>query len=153
MEHSFDHRWHLALNHAVINAGRWPELHWMYEAKNLAREASRLVALFKAEREGTLPKIHRQCSLSAPEPVPDNHLTCCLGTACRECPMLLALEPDLAGEELDTARAWTCATHIAQEAGRHSVDTSEGYILTTDDRMFWDRYMAMDPDETNKEQP
>ena len=146
----FNHSWHVALNRNVIDRGHWPDWHWMYGAKLMAQELPRLVALFQQERLGLLPQTHRQCSHSPGAPVEDNHLTCCLGKDCRTCPMLQVFDGHLTDMELDTARAWTCATHIVQECARRHVDTSEGYILTVDDRMFWDttyRYMAMSEEE------
>jgi len=133
------HAWHVAINqhHNLCGDGPRPEWkRWMYEAKELANEVPRLALLFKMERLGTLPKLHKQCSMSPVEPVEDNHLTCCLGTECRKCEALLALEKaELEPEEIDQAKAWTCATHIVSEGGDQA---REGYILTVDDRMFWD---------------
>lgn len=38
-------------------------------------------------------------------------------------------------EDKDLAKAWTCAGHIVTEGG----DTAnEGFVLTVDDRMYWD---------------
>ena len=34
------------------------------------------------------------------------------------------------------ATPWTCAAHILMTGGDHM---GGGYILTTDDRMYWDR--------------
>ncbi|MDX2059901.1 MAG: hypothetical protein SFV24_18980, partial [Gemmatimonadales bacterium] len=135
-------RWHRA-----VNAFHWPaegpkRTHdkWMYEAMDMASEVERLPLLFRKEREGGLTKVHQQCSLSPTEPVADNHLTCCLGIECRKCPQLLALESaELSPEEIDRAKAWTCVAHIAMSGGDPA---GEGYILTTDDRMFWDRTYA-----------
>lgn len=132
-------KWHSALNRYVEDKGLHRDSfpHIMYEAKRLSDEVPRMAMLFKMEREGKLPKIHRQCSHSLPEKVEDNHLTCCLGVECRACPMLLALEKaELIEDDIDLAKAWTCGTHILAEGNR--LDTSEGYILTTDDRMYWD---------------
>jgi hypothetical protein len=42
-------------------------------------------------------------------------------------------------EERDEAKAWTCATHIISKGGDIA---GEGFILTTDDRMYWDRLHA-----------
>lgn len=141
--------WHYALNGYMTarrEAGeKPPHLHWMYEAKSLAEEAMRLPLLFERERKGELAGSHQQCSHSEPEPIPDNHLRCCLGTECRKCPHLLALEhEDLTGEQLDLAKSWTCISHILHTCGggEFYVDTSEGMILTTGDRMYWDRVYA-----------
>ena len=109
----------------------------MYEAKTMADEVPRLVLLFKREREGRNPSVHQQCSRSQPVPVVDNHLSCCLGVKCRECPELLAIEKmeKSTPEEIDTAKAWTCAAHIVSEGGDPA---GERYLMTVDDRMFWE---------------
>lgn len=122
---------------------------FMYEAKRMAGEVPRLALLFAMEREGTLPKMHHQCSRDHQgAAVPDNHLTCALGVTCRACPHLLAIDavPErvasyrpivkvpVTGEERDVMKAWTCATHIAMRGGDVS---GEGYIRTVDDQMFW----------------
>jgi len=137
----FDHAWHVAINRfndGKAGSGDW--CHWMYSAKDAWQEAPRLQLLFKREREGKLPAIHQQCSLSQPETVPNNHLSCCLGKKCTECPHLKAIEAsDLTPEQQDEAKAWTCVGHILSEGG----DTAnEGFVLTVDDRMFWDRTHA-----------
>ena len=110
----------------------------MYEAKSIADEIPRLAMLFKLERRNELPMVHQQCSQSQPEPVKENHLQCCLGVKCKECPALMALEqmPDSTAEQIDAAKAYTCVAHIAGEGGDRA---REGYILTVNDRMFWDR--------------
>lgn len=136
--------WHVALNEANFAPGAGMTIfrHWMYEAKQLADEVPRLVYLFTSEREQKLPSVHRQCSHSPLEPVPDNHLTCCLGVECRKCEHLLVLEKAaLTPEQIDECKAWTCAAHILTECGAHpnQYDTSEGFIQTTSDRIYWDR--------------
>lgn len=143
-----DHPWHVEINRHV--ASDYLGLGWMYDAKALAEEVPRLALLFGMERRGELTPIHRQCSRSAPEPVVDNHLTCCLGVKCRTCPHLAvvdavktrrdysvhpSVELSVTPEERDAMKAWTCAAHIMRSP--ESVDTSEGFILTTDDRMYW----------------
>lgn len=89
------------------------------------------------EREGKLCKQHRQCSYSPLEAVPDNHLTCCKGVECRKCEFLLALNEsaDLTPEQRDEAKAWTCIAHIISTGGDVA---REGYLMTVDDRMYWD---------------
>jgi len=137
MDRDHRHQWHVAINRHV-----WPKdgpvrdhesVKWMYEAKEMSAEVPRLTLLHKMERCGELPKIHRHCSRSEAEPVPDNHLTCCLGVKCRECPELLALDAmEAPAEVIDEAKAWTCATHIAFKGGDFA---REGYLLTVDDKM------------------
>lgn len=140
----FMHNWHVSINrHATIQRelGRpWPS--YMYEGKSAAGELPRLIKLFALERTGQLPKIHRQCSRSQHEQIENNHLTCGLGMKCKECPELMALDSikDATPDDIDTAKAWTCVAHILENA--RNCDTSEGYILRVDDRMFWDRVYA-----------
>lgn len=137
IDHTWDYAWHRALN--AFNQ----ETHhaWMYRAKEAAHEIPRLTRLFEMERTETLPQIHQQCSHGEPVPVVNNHLTCCLAVVCKECPFLLALEAStLTPAQQDTAKAFTCVTHILGECGTGKViDTSEGFILTVEDRMYWDR--------------
>ena len=136
-----EHEWHVQINRASDSIG-YDKMRWMYSAKHLAEEARRLPRLFKAEREGTLRKVHHQCSYDKEgKSVPDNHLTCCLGVECRNCEFLRAIEtPAIEPEMLDQIKAWTCIAHILHQNGASGdhVDMSEGMILTTDDRMFWD---------------
>ena len=133
------HEWHVAINQhhdGKMGTGEWKN--WMYEAKSLADEVPRLTMLFERERLGNLPDTFKACSFSESEPVPDNHLQCCLGVVCRDCDALKALDTaKLTPEQIDAAKAWTCAAHILSTEG--FIDTSEGYILTADDRMYWDR--------------
>ncbi len=133
--------WHWAVNkfsEDKMGSNEWPR--FMYDAMSMREESERLPKLFEMERLGRLRKVHVQCTCCAPEKqhIEDNHLTCCLGKKCRECPHLLALnDADLTDEQRDQAKAWTCIAHIA--AAGPNVDTSEGMILTIDDRMYWDR--------------
>lgn len=133
--------WHVAINQYHYGEN-FKQIHerqpWLYDAKTMADEVPRMAMLFQAEREGTLPKIHRQCSHAEPEEVVDNHLSCCLGVKCRECPFLLAMEgTNVSRENVDIIKAWTCAAHIMRETSKRMIDTSEGYILTEDDKMYW----------------
>lgn len=145
-----DHEWHVAINKFAFDREKGEDLpHFMYEAKDLASESKRLVILFQKEREGKLGKVHRQCSFSEPVPIEDNHLMCCLGTECRKCEYLLALEKTekVTPEQIDEIKAWTCCAHILMSGGDLA---KEGFILTTDDRMFWDNVyesMSYDPDK------
>ncbi len=155
LNHDFDHRWHVAINrHASPDVGysqeHYEAMRFMYEAKSLADEVPRLVRLFGMERRGELAAQHHQCSHDHQgQEVPDNHLTCCLGVECRSCPHLAALDAaELSDEERDTAKAWTCAAHIVSQGGDQA---REGYILTTDDQMYWSNlYQSLaagDPDD------
>lgn len=161
-----DHSWHVEINNYDVRHDRPTDeqgyydptrdgKHFMYEAKDVAAEVPRLALLFGIERRGELTKRHRQCSRDHEgTPVDDNHLTCCLGVECRACPFLAVIdkvqtrrdysvtpsaEVPITDEERDVMKAWTCATHILMRGG----DTArEGYILTTDDRMFWNNVYA-----------
>lgn len=143
LDHKVNHAWHVALNAANTTGADFR--HWMYHGKQIADEVPRLVYLFGAERAGGLSTTHRQCSHSEPEPIADNHLTCCLGVECRKCDALLAIEKAvLTPEQIDECKAWTCAAHILTECGAHpnQYDTSEGFVKTTSDQMYWDRVYA-----------
>jgi len=130
-----NHAWHVAINRHCTNHKNYKP--WMYEAKKMADEIPRIAHWFARERLGELPEIHRQCSHSSAVPIQDNHLTCCLGVECRKCPALLALDQaDLSPEQIDAAKAWTCAAHILSSGS--GIDTSEGYIKTVGDQMFWE---------------
>ena len=147
LDRNIGHKWHIALNRhnfSSLELGQKRDMEkfkdWMYDAKHMADEVPRLSRLFLLERTNQLPKLHRQCSQSALEEIADNHLTCCLGVECHKCDELLALEKaDLPPENIDELKAWTCAAHILSEKGKHLIDDSEGYVLTTDDKMYWER--------------
>ena len=138
----FRQKWHEAVNSymSLTNPaakGRFDEAGWMYEAMDLFGEVPRLTLLHGMERRGELTATHRQCSHAESEPVPDNHLTCCLGKKTRECPYLAAIESaELTDDQKDAAKAWTCATHIVHSGGDPA---KEGYLLTVDDQMYWSR--------------
>lgn len=132
------HEWHVAINkHHAGKIGTPDWKHWMYEAKALADEVPRMALMIGKERLGELDKSHRQCSMTPDIPMPTNYLKCCLGTKCSECPELLALNnmERVTPEEIDMAKAWTCAAHILSEGGDRE---GEGYLLDVSDRMFWD---------------
>lgn len=139
-KYPLSHEWHAAVNkHSdewLKSEKEWRDMRFMYEAKTMADEVPRMAMLFRQERENALPRTHQQCSMQAPVPVKDNHLTCCKGVKTRECPHLLALEKieRCTPDDVDTAKAWTCTAHIVSTGG----DTmGEGYILRINDRMFW----------------
>ena len=145
LQYPLNHEWHVAVNrhsNEWRKAGKeWGEMRFMYEAKSMADEVPRMVMLFRQERESALPQTHQQCSMQAPVPVKDNHLSCCKGVKTRECPHLLALEKieRCTPADVDTAKAWTCAAHIASTGGDIM---NEGFLLRVDDRMFWDNVHA-----------
>ena len=144
-KYPLSHEWHVAVNRhgdEWRKAGNdWGAMRFMYEAMHMADEVPRMVMLFRQEREKALPQTHQQCSMQAPVPVKDNHLSCCLGVKARECPHLLALEKveRCTPDDVDTAKAWTCAAHIVSQGGDHA---NEGYMLRVDDRMYWDNVYA-----------
>ena len=154
LDHRFSHEWHVVINQfhdGKIGSTDWRR--WLYEAKTMADEVPRMMMLFKRERDGLLVSTHTQCSHSESVPVVDNHLSCCLGVACRSCPELLALDTIKGAtmEQIDQAKAWTCAAHIVSNGGDRS---GEGYLLTTDDRMYWERvYQNMSRDEPERPAP
>lgn len=140
------HEWHVQINryHSATSAAVpmedrpkvFEDMRFMYEAHNIADEIPRLKRLFMHERADALPKVHQQCSHTKPVPVEDNHLFCCLGVKCKECPMLQAIDKmDRPDHEKDYAKAMTCITHILSKGGDAG---GEGYIMTVDDRMYWD---------------
>lgn len=137
INYPLSYEWHVAINVHVQGVSEYKTNRFMYEAKKMASEVPRMALLFKNEREGNLPKTHQQCSRQAPVPVQENHLSCCLGVKTATCQHLQALEKiqRCAPEEIDTAKAWTCAAHIIEQGGDVQ---NEGYILSVDDRMFWD---------------
>ena len=145
LQHPLSHEWHVAVNRHQDErrkAGQdWSEARFMYDAKTMADEVPRMVMLFRQERENALPQTHQQCSMQAPVPVKDNHLTCCRGVKTRECPHLLALEKiaRCPPADVDTAKAWTCAAHIVSTGGDMM---NEGFLLRVDDRMVWDNVHA-----------
>lgn len=141
LQYPLSHEWHAAVNQhqdEQRKAGKsWGDARFMYDAKTMADEVPRMAMLFRQERENALPQTHLQCSMQAPVPVKNNHLTCCKGVKTRECPHLLALETikRCTPADIDTAKAWTCAAHIVSTGGDIM---GEGFLLRVDDRMYWD---------------
>lgn len=142
MSERYPYPWHWAVNRAMPTLG-FDKARFMYDAIHASHELPRLALLFGMERQGKLPDAHQQCSLSAPQEVKANRLTCCLGVRCAECPFLLALDSmatdKATPEEIDRAKAYTCVTHIAASGGDPA---GEGYVLDVSDRMFWDNVHA-----------
>lgn len=134
IKYPMSHEWHVVCN--VANDG-FPKdsPRYMYEAMTMADEVPRMVMLFKQEREKALPQQHQQCSLQSPEPIKENHLTCCKGVKCAECPALLALEKmqRVTPYDIDEAKAWTCAAHIVST----SSDTMRtSYLITVGNHIY-----------------
>lgn len=145
LKYPLSDEWHVAVNRHSDEWRKadkqWAEMRFMYHAKGMADEVPRMVMLFQQEREEALPQTHRQCSMQDAVPVKDNHLTCCKGLKTRERPHLLALEKieRCTPADVDTAKAWTCATHIVSTGGDFM---NEGFLLRVNDRMFWDNVYA-----------
>lgn len=160
LDHKVSNEWHAAINDLNQTSGK-PFVHWLYRAKDAADEVPRMAMLFEMERNGKLAKTHHQYSHDEEgQPVEDNHLTCCMGVECRKCPFLLAFDKlSIDPAEIDKIKAWTCAAHILTESGanEYSYDTSEGFILTTDDIMYWQNVYAsmagmVDGDEPDEDE-
>lgn len=138
LDNALGQSWHEAINqHSQGLAGTddWPS--FMHEAKTARDEIPRMELLFGKERKGELPKVSSGCSCGHEgKPIENNYLQCCLGKKTKECSHLLALEnSDLQPEQIDHAKAWTCAAHILSSGGDVM---GEGYLLTVGDRIFWD---------------
>lgn len=138
LKNEVSHLWHCAINkhtNGKTGSDEWPR--FMYEAKTAADEIPRMALLFSMERQGKLTKVTTGCSCCAGgKHIEDNHLSCCLGVKCRECEHLLALDKaKLPLEQIDEIKAWTCGAHILSSGGDV---IGEGFLLTVDDRMYWD---------------
>ena len=171
-----DHLWHVWINRRqellrdeAKAKGEDPMATWehsLYEFKDLIHWLQYGHERIASAFEKRLPTVHRQCSLSAPEPVPDNVLKCCIGEVVIACPILKSLRDEVERQcewklpgsnrpyanfsdaDLYRLMSFTCAWHIYTTAtgtpvGHHfAIDTSEGYMLDTTDRMFWGRLYA-----------
>jgi hypothetical protein len=139
-------QWHSAINAYHFEGGDKVNEYqpWMYLAMHAMDELPRLAMLFKMEREGKLVKVHHQCSHDVNgTKIPDNQLVCALGKDCRDCPYLKALDKaKVTDDKRDQMKAWTCVTHIIQEAKDGAIDTTEGFILTIDDILYWNTIYA-----------
>ncbi len=106
--------------------------------------------------QGNLPKVHRQCSMSPKEEVKEPKLTCAIGKDVLQCEILASLKAEceayaqrptgndpFTDKEMYRLMSATCAFHVLHEATgmtrKLRLDTSEGYMQDTSDRMFWDR--------------
>lgn len=150
-----DHLWHVWINQYAQGESEKgkPRPHSLYEFKSMLQALPWLGRTLGKERKGELPKTHRQCSRCAPEHIHENHLECCLGVKCAECPILISLRTSIAArskehykeitdEDVDHLCGLTCAWHIfttatGTPADHWGCDTSEGYIKDESDRMFW----------------
>ncbi|HWT01141.1 MAG TPA: hypothetical protein VN256_12910 [Pyrinomonadaceae bacterium] len=148
-----DQRLHENINERQRAIGAWTAEgqdkfeHWLYESRRVMSELRRLPILFARERNGELPKAFKYCSLSPVEQLPaENKLVCCLGQEVRACEILrdtFKNTDEFPPEVIDQAKAHVCVTHILAESARHSIDTSEGYVLDETDRQFWQRTYAI----------
>lgn len=145
LDNKLHQAWHSSINAHVDqwrkSDGKWSDVRFMYDGMKMADEVPRMAMLFRRQREDTLPKTHQQCSMQPAVPIQDNELTCCRGVKAKECPHLLAIEKtaQFKPEDIDVAKAWTCAAHIVSTGGDSA---NEGFMLTTGDRMFWDNVHA-----------
>jgi hypothetical protein len=129
--HNLSHEWHCKLNKFNdIKKSKFE--HWMYEAKRIWEALPSMIKSFELESTGKLTKEYKHCSMSPAIPLKDNKLNCCLGKVCRDCDYLKALS---GLENENEAKAYTCISHILHNIEK--CDTSEGYLLTDDDKMFW----------------
>lgn len=116
-----------------------------------------LTRMIGLERTNAMPLEHQQCLHAAPEPIPENILTCGLGKKLSECPILARLRatfdqergrkrPDggdsfyaeITDEQVDNVAAMTCVWHMLMGSDGF-VDWQEGAVQTTSDQMYWER--------------
>lgn len=126
LDYPMSQEWHVSINQ--YNSGKMgtPDLkRWMYEAKKMADEVPRMVQVLGMERRGELAKTHKQCSMTPEVPIQGNHLRCCLGVKCAECPELLSLDnmKRVTQDDIDAA-----VTKIARAARR-----IDNYLFVTTD--------------------
>jgi len=149
-----DHIWHVFMN--KMNDARKPDGfdRTIYEFKGMIQWLEYGHEKIAQAFEGRLPSSHRQCSHVAPEPIPSNNLVCAIGKDVTECQILKDLRAVVDEQKahysgLDDAflyrlMSMTCAWHILHKStgmtnGWHGIDTSEGFMCDTSDRMFWSR--------------
>jgi len=154
-----DHLWHVFMT----RISEKEHDHTLYEFKNMIQWLQYGHEKISQAFEGRLPSQHRQCSHSAVEPVPDPTLQCAIGKNVLECEILQKLRvvvdehksmergyyAGFTDADLYRLMSLTCAWHILKKStlmqpGWGGVDTSEGYMQDTSDRMFWERtYRSM----------
>lgn len=153
------HIWHVFMNRLCEN----DHDHTLYEFKNMMEWLSYGHEKIAQAFENRLPSTHRQCSRTEPEEIPSSTLMCAIGKNVTECEILKQLRAtidehkamprgfyaDFTDEGMYRLMSFTCAWHILKTAtkmqdGWGGVDTSEGYMQDTSDRMFWERvYRSM----------
>lgn len=178
---SATHIWHVWMNRRNEErqkAGKEFD-HSMYTWKDALSFAQYGHRRIKEAFDGKLPKVHQQCSMSAPAEIKENRLVCCLGQEVTTCPMLLQIKAiheehwhapivacsghdsgkyyreKVTEEDMHKTMAKTCAWHVYEESRARFVDSSEGFHLDEGDRIFWQRtYASMagsDPDDEQEE--
>jgi hypothetical protein len=132
----------------------------LYDFKAAVGMLPWLTMMIGKERTRSMPLTHQQCLHSAPEPIPENVMTCGLGKKLSECPILTRLRetfdqergrkrPDggdsfyaeITDEQVDQVAAMTCVWHMLMGSDGF-VDWQEGAVQTTSDRMYWERLYA-----------
>ena len=145
-----DHLWHVWLN-------RWNKPnqfdHSMYEFKSMLQFLQYGARQLEQAFTETLPATHRQCSHSGVEPIENNTLTCAFGTDVTKCEILASIRDTFSTEryrypvpdqEMYRVMANTCAWHMYTDPVRTGqlLDTSEGWLTDTSDRLYWSRVYA-----------
>jgi len=128
-----------------------PHERGLYDFKSAMQLLEYLPKQITRERTKSLPLVHQQYLHSAPEPIPENHLTCWLGERLDACPILKRLRASfdeyrlkhpyyasVTDEQVDGVAAQVCVWHLLMGQPGF-VDWQEGAVQTTSDRMFWDR--------------
>ena len=153
-----DHLWHVFMN----RLSEKDHDHTLYEFKNTIHWLEYGHEKIAQAFEGRLPSTHRQCSMSYVEAVPSPELRCAIGKNVLDCEILSQLRAvvdehrnkeqgfyaDFTEEALYRLMSLTCAWHILKQAAGMQqgwrLDTSEGYMQDTSDRIFWERtYRSM----------
>ena len=164
LSHEENHRWHSWINKVSGILAKENKMldRTVYEFKSMLDWLSYGHIKLAEAFEGRLPSIHRQCSHQPEEQIKQNMLRCAIGKNVLECPILASLKadyeehvkPPLESESLFKIMSATCAFHVMQKATAMTegfrLDTSEGYMQDTSDRMYWERVyesMAYQPEE------
>ncbi len=148
-----DHLWHVFMNHMNKGPEDWDRT--IYEFKRMIQWLQYGHEKIAQAFEERLPSTHKQCSHSPSEVIPENTLVCAIGKNVKECQILKDLRAvvdehkkedyyaDFTEESLYKLMSLTCSWHILNKAtgmtNAFSLDTSEGFMLDTSDRMFWER--------------
>jgi len=153
-----DHIWHVWISQRQEERQKENKL-WeqsLYEFKRLLAFLSYGAKQIADAFEGKLPQTHQQCSHQPVEQLKVLNVLKCSrdGVDVTKCPILQSLSDSFEEQTKILSRpksvlydlmAKTCAWHVytkaisAPEGHQFSIDTTEGYLLDTTDRMFWDR--------------